>query len=305
MGVVMRLRRAITILLAVLPMVGAAQGLEGLDFSAPRKKPAAPLPPPSEDEELPPLPEAKPAPPARAEAKEAEKKEGGQADLLALPEGDVALGDRVKAVQRKGFIKRHRFEVAPLFAATVNDAFYQKIGGGLRLAYHLGDTFAVAARFTAYDLQASLGPLDIKLRPLRTDNIREGQIAFQSMLLSSQPSRQTMLEGIWSPIYGKAAWLDSRIIHFDLYLTAGVGLVWSSTSFGSVGKPGLGPHVAADVGGGLRFYPLEWLALEAGLLLTVYPDQPVESVPGTVQKILAANIGVSFFLPPSFEYFYP
>jgi outer membrane beta-barrel protein len=304
----MRLRRAITILLAALPMVGAPQGLEGLDFSAPRKKPEAPLPPPSEDDELPPLPEAKPAPARKAEAKAAEKqeaKDGGQADLLALPEGDVALGDRVKAVQRKGFIKRHRFEIAPLFAATVNDAFYQKIGGGLRLAYHLGDTFAVATRFTAYDLQASLGPLDIKLRPLRTDNIREGQIAFQSMLLSSQPSRQAMLEGIWSPIYGKAAWLDNRIIHFDLYLTAGVGLVWSSTSFGSVGKEGQGPHVAADVGGGLRFYPLEWLALEAGLLLTVYPDQPVESVPGTVQKILTANIGVSFFLPPSFEYFYP
>lgn len=301
----MRLRQTIAILLAALPVVGAPQGIEGLDFSAPRKKQQAPLPPPPETEEE--------LPPARTEEraekkveKKAEKKEEGQADLLALPEGDVALGDRVKAVQRKGFLKRGRFELAPLFAATVNDAFYQKIGGGLRAAYHLGDSFGVAARFTVYDLEASLGPLDIKLRPLRTDNIREGQLAFsRSQLLSSQPFRQAMLEGIWSPIYGKAAWLNRSIVHFDLYLTAGLGLVWSSTSFSSVGKEGLGPHVAADVGTGLRFYPLEWMAVEGGLLLTLYPDQPIETVPGKLQKILAANVGVAFFLPPSFEYYYP
>ena len=59
-------------------------------------------------------------------------------------ERDVALGDRVKAVQRKGFLKRGRFEVAPILALSVNDAFYQKVGGGLRLAYSLQDSFALA-----------------------------------------------------------------------------------------------------------------------------------------------------------------
>src|SRR5574341_338592 len=152
-GVGMRLRQTIAILLVTLPVAGAPQGLEGLDFSAPRKKQQpAPAPPPSgSEEELPPLTgepaEPRPAAAERPQAAEkAEKKEGGQADLLAMPEGDVALGDRVKAVQRKGFLKRHRFELAPLFAATVNDAFYQKVGGGLRVAYNFGDTFALAAR---------------------------------------------------------------------------------------------------------------------------------------------------------------
>jgi outer membrane beta-barrel protein len=287
----MRLRNAIAILLVALPAAGMPQSLEGLDFSAPRKK-AEPAPsPPDLDEEAPPAP--KPAAPPAA------RKAEGQADLLALPEGDVALGDRVKAVQRKGFLKRHRFEVSPLFAATVNDAFYQKVGGGLRLAYNFGDTFALAARGVVYQNE------DLKLAPLRTDNVREGKVAFQSQLLSSQIYRLAMVDGIWSPIYGKAAWLNRRIVHFDLYLAAGFGLVWSATSFDSGNEEGLGPHLAADLGLGMRFYPLEWMALEAGLMLTVYPDQPVSSVPGTLQQVLAANVGVSFFLPPSFEYYYP
>ncbi len=294
----MKLRQAITILLVALPALAAPQGLEGLDFSAPRKKPAAPQPPPEPEEEISPPETRRAEPPPKAKPAE-EKKAGSQADLLALPEGDVALGDRVKAVQRKGFLKRHRFELAPLFAATVNDAFYQKIGGGLRLGYNFGDTFGLSIRGAMYQ-NDTLG-----LAPIRTDNVREGKVAFQSQLLSSQIYRLAMLDGMWSPIYGKAAWLGSSIVHFDLFLTAGFGAVWSATSFDSGGKAGQGPHLAADVGGGLRFYPLEWMAIEAGMMLTLYPDQPMESVPGTIQKVLAANVGVVFFLPPSFEYIYP
>ena len=251
----MRLCHTIAILLVALPVVGAPQGLEGLDFSAPRKKQPAPAPAPEEGgDSIPPLEPASPAEPRAARVPD-KKKEAGQADLLAIPEGDVALGDRVKAVQRKGFLKRHRFELTPLFAATVNDAFYQKVGGGLRAAYNLGDAFAIAARGAIYQQE------DLKLAPVRTNNVREGKVAFQSQLLSSQIYRLAMIDGIWSPVYGKAAWLDRSIVHFDLFLTAGFGLVWSATSFDGGGKEGLGPHVAADVGAGLRFYPLEWLAL--------------------------------------------
>ncbi len=296
----MSLRHTITILLAALPMLAAPQGLEGLDLTAPRKKAQpAPTPEPTE-EEFPaePLPPAKP-PEKPEKAQRAEEKRSGQADLLALPEGDVALGDRVKAVQRKGFLKRHRFEIAPLFAATVNDAFYQKVGGSLRVGYNFADTFGLALRGAMYQNDK------LKLAPVRTDNVREGKVAFSSQLLNSQIYQLAMLDGMWSPIYGKAAWLDRSIVHFDLFLTAGFGLVWSATSYPSGDKAGQGPHLAADVGAGLRFYPLEWLALEAGMMMTVYPDQPMESVPGTPQKVLAANVGVSFFLPTSFEYVYP
>jgi hypothetical protein len=66
-----------------------------------------------------------------------------------------------------------------------------------------------------------------------------------------------------------------------------------------------GPHLAADLGGGIRFYPTEWLALDGGVIGTFYPDQPLTSVPSTLQKVIAAQIGFTIFFPFHFEYVYP
>lgn len=275
----MRKPIAVTLMLVLVPVSGLAQDMPALDLSKP---PPARAP----EAEPPPAPPAAPSPTVKA-AEPA--KDAGKKDVLPFTEKDVALGDKVKAVQRKGFMKRGRFEVAPMFSATVNDAFYQKFGGGLRLAYSIQDSFAVAVRGAYYT-------------PYRTDNVREGKLAFQSQLLSSQLYGQAMLDGVWSPVYGKAAFLGDSIIHFDLFLSAGFGLVWSATSLSPRNE---GPHFATDLGGGVRFYPREWLAFELGLMATLYPDQPVPSVPGTIQKVFAANVGFSFFFPTTFEYVHP
>ena len=47
------------------------------------------------------------------------------------------------------------------------------------------------------------------------------------------------------------------------------------------------------------------MAFELGMNATLYPDQPIKSVPGTVQKVFVANVGVSFFFPTTFEYVHP
>jgi outer membrane beta-barrel protein len=201
----------------------------------------------------------------------------------------VALGDRVKAVQRKGFLKRHRLELGLSFPGTVNDAFYEKVGVGAKVAYNFADSFALSLRGASFT-------------PLRTAHVREGKLAFSSQLLVSQINELAMLDGVWSPIYGKVAWLGSRIVHFDVYLLAGLGGVWSATSIAPRSE---GPHVATDLGGGIRFYPNDWLAIDGGLVATLYPDQPLTSVPSTLQKVVAAQLGLTIFFPFHFEYYYP
>jgi outer membrane beta-barrel protein len=268
--------------LAAPPSAVAQQELPGLDLSSPppekkgEQKPEKAPPAEAPGLSITPEPEAKrPAEPPKS---------GG-----LFGERDVALGDRVKAVQRKGFLKRGRFELAPIFSTSVNDAYFQKVGGGLRLAYSLQDSFAIALRGSWYT-------------PFRTDNVRTGKLALQSQLLTSQLNGQAMIDGVWSPVYGKASFLADAIVHFDLYLAAGFGAVWSATS----GPPrNEGPHLAAEVGGGVRFYPKEWMAFELGLMATFYPDQPIVSVPATTQTVFVANVGVSFFFPTTFEYVYP
>ncbi len=272
------------LLVALAAPLGAVaqQELPGLDLSSPppEKKQAEPRgeKPPAESPGLSitPEPEAKkPAEPPKC--------------LGLFGERYLALVGRVKAVQRKGFLKRGRFELAPIFSASVNDAYFQKVGGGLRLAYSLQDSFALALRGSWYT-------------PFRTDNVRTGKLALQSQLLTSQLNGQAMIDGVWSPVYGKASFLADSIVHFDLYLAAGFGAVWSATS----GPPrNEGPHLATEVGGGVRFYPKEWMAFELGLMATFYPDQPIVSVPATTQTVFVANVGVSFFFPTTFEYVYP
>lgn len=285
----MRTPFALTLLLAAAPISGLAQEMPGIDLSQPppKQEPGSEGTPAREGGELPPMDLSQP-PPQEQPPPERKEEKGANA-VLPFSESDVALGDKVKAVQRKGVLKRGRFEVAPQFSLTVNDAFFQKFGGGLRLAYSLHDSFAIAVRGTYFT-------------PYRTDAVREGKLAFNSQLLSSQLHGLAMLNGVWSPIYGKASFLNKNIVHFDLYLSAGFGAVWSATSLAPRNE---GPHIATDFGGGVRFYPKEWLAFELGLNATLYPDQPIESVPGTVQKVFTANVGFSFFFPTTFEYVYP
>jgi outer membrane beta-barrel protein len=268
----LRLQRHTLALLALLgPGIGLGQATEqpGIDLSQPERPAARPA------EQAPaPGTEGKPAARPREEAP------------LAPGEHDAAFQDRVKAVQLKGFLKRHRFELGLSLPGTVNDAFYQKVGIGAKLAYNFEDSFALAVRGTYF-------------WQLRSSHVREGNVAFQSQLLASQLYGQAMLDGVWSPIYGKVAWLGSRIVHFDAYLLAGLGAVWSATSAAPRSE---GPHVATDLGLGLRFYPADWLALDGGLIATFYPDQPNTGVPGTIQRQVAAHVGVTFFLPLGFEY---
>ena len=260
--------RSVLWLALALPVAAAAQQVPGIDLSGP--PPEKPSEPPPER--------------TRAPAQE-----------VGTPRPGDALEDRVKAVQRKGFLKRGRLQLTAFAAPSLNDAFYQKFGLGLRLAYNLGDSFAIAASGTTYKVGSSS-------LVLRTDHVKEGVKAFNSQLLQSQPSYVAMVEGVWSPIYGKAAWLGRSIVHFDFYLLGGLGAVWSATSFEPRNE---GAHLAAEFGGGIRFYPVSYLALELAVTAVFYPDQKDLAVPGTLQKIISAGIGVSFLWPTGFEYYYP
>lgn len=289
----MRNLLAIGWLVAALPAL--AQEVPGLDLSAPPRTPKDA----GDTTELPPIDLSKPA----QQPQPAPKADAAPVVTGApFSEKDVALGDKVKAVQRKGFLKRGRFEVEPVFALTVNDAFYQKFGGGLRLAYNFHDSFALAIRGVTFRQPEWSSPRSWQPAPIRTDATREGKIAFGGQLLSSQIYDQVMLDGIWSPIYGKVSVLDNHIVHFDLYLAAGFGLVWTATTEPPRNER---PPIATDIGGGVRFYPKDWMAFDIGLMATLYPDRPQASLPATIQKVFVANVGVSFFFPTSFEYVYP
>ena len=237
---------------------------EGLDLTAPA------TPPPSTTT------------PKPAAAKPADKK---ALDGPAV-ERDITQEDRVKSVQRKLYMKRGRFELAPYFAVNVNDPFYTKLGGAIRAAYYPHDTLAISARFTL-------------LSTTPTEDVRTAKRNFNSRIFFSVPYWTAMLDVEWSPIYGKVAIFNS-ILHFDGYLLGGGGIVYTETS--GVSDPssaairgGLKP--AFDLGLGFRFITKDWLAVNVALINTTYVDVPTGSAKGAMQNVMLVHAGVSIFFP--------
>ena len=271
-----------------------------LVLSAPGARAQAPTPPPTQTtpapgaQEKPPEPtteglgldlteEAKKPPPSTVALPSDKVKDAPVLDEQALVEDD-----RVKSIQRKVFVKTHRFELLPTIFVSINDPYYSKWGGALRGSFFLSDTLAVAVHASIYDL-------------LPTDDVRTAKANFQSRIFYSVPKYSVLGAVEWSPIYGKATIFNS-IIHFDGFILAGLGALWSDTSSTPLDSknptgPTRGPNIAAEFGLGLRFMTTDWLAVNLALINTSYVDQPAGTNKGAIQNILALNAGISLFIP--------
>ena len=200
-----------------------------------------------------------------------------------LREIELTADDRVKSVQPRGFLKDGRFEVMPIVFVTLNDSFYPKYGPGLRLAYHVHESFGIALRANQYNI-------------IPNDNVRLAKRQLRSQLPDVQPKFSFALDMLWSPFYGKAK-LGNSIRHFDLYVAGGLGAVLSE----SLDDEGV--LLATHLGLGSRFSLNDFIALDLSLLETVYVDKPQNAAgKGIVQHIFSINLGLSFFFPFSFEY---
>ncbi len=238
---------------------------DGLDFSSDSSTPAKPSP------------KEEPRKPVTA------KKDEGPA-----VERDVTQDDRVKSVQRKLYVKRGRFELAPSIVINVNDPYYTKFGGALRAAFHLADNLAIAARFTL-------------MQTLPTDDVRVAKKNLQAKIFYSVPYWSTMADVEWSPFYGKVSFLNS-ILHLDAYVVGGGGVVYTETS-GARNEDGTpdpsrtGVKPAFDLGLGMRFVAKDFLAVNIALVNTTYVDVPTGSSKAVTQNLMMLQAGVSIFFP--------
>ncbi|RKH11757.1 outer membrane beta-barrel domain-containing protein [Corallococcus praedator] len=252
------------------PALAPAQSQEGMGLdltedAQPKPAEENPAPPPDE--------EARPAsPPTADKAKDIPPE-------ALMPLTDITQDDRVKSVQRKVYLKKHRFEITPLVSISVNDPFYSKFGGSLRGAWYLADTLAISAR----------GSL---MQVLPSDDVRTAKRTFNSKIYNSVPQWSAMGDVEWAPLYGKVSFLNS-ILHFDGYLMGGMGVVKTETS--ALPERGLNP--AFDLGLGMRFVTKDYLAVNVALINTSYVDQPLGSSKGAIQNIMTLNAGISIFLP--------
>ena len=276
--ILIRTTLAATCLSLVLGTSAYAQGgFEGLDLTGGEEKKEE-----KTEEAKPDAAAATEATPSTPQATQVPVEgESPQADGSTLTQGerDVTQEDRVKSVQRKLYIKKYRFELAPYVVVTINDPYYLKWGGAVRGAFYLADTLAISARFTL-------------MQTLPTDDVRVAKRAFQSRIFYSVPIWSVMADFEWSPFYGKVSFLNS-ILHFDGYVIGGAGVVYTETS----SLPNRGVNVAADLGFGFRFVAKDFLAVNAALINIAYVDQPAGTSKATVQNMMMFHLGISLFIP--------
>lgn len=217
------------------------------------------------------------------ETRQPEKKSDGPA-----VERDTTQDDRVKSVQRKLYLKRGRFELAPAFIVNINDAYYTKLGGSIRVAFYPADTLAISARFNI-------------MSTLPTDDVRTAKRNLNSRIFFSEPIWSVLGDLEWSPFYGKVAIFNS-ILHFDAYLLGGGGIVTTTTSLpqkDAEGKSvgGIKPKPAFDLGVGFRFVARDFLAVNVSLTNTTYGDVPTGATKSITQNLMLINVGLSIFFP--------
>ncbi|GEM_PF-738947 len=243
------------------------------------------------------------------------------ADLSAdLAANDAATakvnGDQVKktplswkdiiVVIRKPFLKIRRTELNPFVATTMNDNMirHESIGG--ELSYWLTDVLAVGVEGQYY-VHSFAEPFDLIARQARR------------LPTVNQYNWSTALDFHYVPVYGKFAVLDHKVITWEAYFTAGIGVGQSEVVPRDKAFPGFtNLLIQPNVGASMRFFLAKWLTVNFGVRDYLFLDKFEPTNRSLTMNATAAaaqsnadsafvnnimfQIGLSFWLPTSFDY---
>jgi outer membrane beta-barrel protein len=234
--------------------------------------------------------------PGKVEGEEEGGKPKGAATTLSWQD--------IVVVPRKAFLKGGRFEFAPFTGVSVNDILVRHYVFGLDLNFYLTDVLWVGLQ----------GQYFIKVLTEREDLI--------GLQYNRIPTLNHYLYGGalnfgYVPVYGKFAWVNKSIMHWEIWTSAGIGVTESETI---PRNPGTTPFkntlITPNVGIGSRFFLFDWLTVNFALRDYIFADK-FERVPNTTpndpattkanaESALVNNVmfyaGVGFYLPTKFQY---
>jgi outer membrane beta-barrel protein len=210
-------------------------------------------------------------------------------NALAGQEGK-SLKDRIKSVVNRKYAKHSRLEltVYPMTSMSINDAFYQKFGGGLGLGYHFNESFGLQLMGT-YSLN-------------RNTSYASYYGSNEATTVPWSGKRKILVGAdlCWAPVYGKVNLAAEFVMHFDTYIIAGVtaisGEQESDSSFAFGAAFGIGMHFFMT-----RSFALK-LEIRDHVLFNDQVSYSGLDPVNDVQHQLIFNIGLSiFFLEGSQE----
>jgi len=224
------------------------------------------------------------------------------------------LSAQMYAVQQIYALRYQRFEVSPYFGFTLNDQFVSHDAPGLTLNYYLINVLAIGVNGNWY--QGLNSNQSFNLETSRAGRVGEPINEYQW---------NANLNLTYVPIYGKFAGFGDFIFHYDVFVVGGGGAI-STRPIASIDpeertftwkvKPN------GHLGVGLRIFFSRWLAVVAEISDYIYEEDLENTTPGpptatattpavpeygpsSLTNNVQAQVGLSIFLPFTWEYRLP
>ena len=221
----------------------------------------------------------------------------------------------VKVIQKKFFLKYRRVEVTPQIGFVGNDHFIRRMGVGLSVGFHINEILALEI-LASY--LPDLGETDYKALTKRFRNEEEVVPDISRVVFLG------VLNMVLSPIYGKVELGTLRIINYDIYIGAGLGIASTKDDTAIIRSPCDGlttvrerkadtangchyvdqTHFVTNAGGGLRIVFNDWIGVRLDArqfthIEQVYRDESGQGEIGLEMKQnFMISLGASFFFPP-------
>jgi outer membrane beta-barrel protein len=217
----------------------------------------------------------------------------------------------IVVVPRKAFLKGGRLEIAPIAGITINDNLLRHYMFALDINYFLTDALWVGLQ----------GQYFVK------------QLTTQADLVGLQFNRLSTMNRLlyggafnmgYVPVYGKFAWFNKSILHWEIWASGGVGVTQTEVIArdpADQGKAFQNTALTPNFGLGSRFFLTDWLTVNFAIRdyliidrLEAVPD-PDGMPPECTDKVscksaadsalvnnFIAYIGVGMYLPTKFTY---
>lgn len=199
-------------------------------------------------------------------------------------------GDTVHVIQPKPVLQKGRLDVTPRVGMTINDPLYRNFKIAAHANFHISERLYLGALFQWYDFGDIIGG---DTRTFREVNAETQAIADAPFLNWAGGAEVGFV-----PLFGKFALFNQGVIYYDISVTGGA--VYADTS--SISAPAIsdaGPGGTVSISG--RFFMNDWMAFNAEVRDVIYSGN-VSGVGSVLSHSLTVGLGMSFYLPTSFEY---
>ncbi len=176
-----------------------------------------------------------------------------------------------KGLAQRLFAKKLRHEIHVFGGLYTSDLMGAAPYAGLSYSFHLNEDFALEAGLAWAHFSSSLqGPV-------------EDFTGYT--LLESHHAMMYSGALVWHPIYGKFMLFHRFIPHFDIYLSAGLGVTDSRSAKG----------LTYNLGLGIKIFSTSWMSVRVDLRDHIYVQQLMASE--TITNNISVTLGAGFWIP--------